>query len=105
MKYQNVVWLGVRALQISIDQKDWDKPKHGPGYQQLHRYLADQILSGDLQPNVQLPTERLFAQEAQISRVTVRQAIAQLVSDGLVEQRRGAGSFVLQQAQKLEQSL
>ena len=93
------------ALQISIDQKDWYKPKHGPRYQQLHRYLADQILSGDLQPNVQLPTERLFAEKAQISRVTVRQAIAKLVSDGLVEQRRGAGSFVLPQAQKLEQSL
>ena len=42
----------------------------------------------------QLPPERELAELAQVSRVTVRKAVAQLVEDGQLEQRRGAGTFV-----------
>ena len=103
MKYQNVVLLGVRALQMSIDQKDWYKPKHGPRYQQLHRYLADQILSGDLQPNVQLPTERLFAQEAQIVELqSAGKTVEALVMNLIIRAKDVEGNPVFMKADKTE---
>ena len=83
----------------------WYRVGRGPRYQQLHRYLLDQIASGRISENTQLPPERSLAELADVSRVTVRQAISQLVSDGVVEQRRGAGSFVLEQKPRHEQSL
>ena len=43
----------------------------------------------------QLPSERELAQMTSVSRVTVRQAIHLLTQDGLIQQRHGAGSFVL----------
>jgi GntR family transcriptional regulator len=83
----------------------WFRTGRGPRYQQLQRHIAAAIQSGKLAPDDQLPPEREMAEIANISRVTVRKAVAQLVSDGLVEQRQGAGSFVRAAAPKLEQSL
>ena len=83
----------------------WFRQGQGPRYRQLYRHITDAILSGDLEPDSQLPPERDLAALANVSRVTVRKAVGQLVSDGLVEQRRGAGSFVRPSAPKLEQSL
>jgi GntR family transcriptional regulator len=83
----------------------WFRPGRGSRYQQLQRHISAAILSGDLAPDDQLPPERELAEIAQISRVTVRKAVTLLVADGLVEQRRGAGSFVRSAAPKLEQSL
>lgn len=83
----------------------WFRQGQGPRYRQLYRHLTDAILSGDLAPDSQLPPERDLADLADVSRVTVRKAVGQLVSDGLVEQRRGAGSFVRPAAPRAEQSL
>ena len=83
----------------------WFRAGRGPRYEQLYRHIAAAISSGVLEPQAQIPPERDLAELAQISRVTVRQAVAHLVSDGVLEQRRGAGTFVRQQPQRLEQSL
>ena len=83
----------------------WFAPGRGPRYLQLYRHLNAAIIAGQLETDSQLPPERDLAELAQVSRVTVRKAVAQLVSDGLVEQRRGAGSFIRAQGPKLEQSL
>ena len=83
----------------------WFRDGRGPRYAQLYRYLSAAITSGQLEPDSQLPPERDLADLAEVSRVTVRKAVAQLVSDGLVEQRRGAGSFIRKPGPKLEQSL
>lgn len=83
----------------------WYRASKGPRYVQLHRHIAAAIASGALEAESQLPPERDLAELAQVSRVTVRQAVAQLVTDGLLEQRRGAGTFVRPQPQKMEQSL
>lgn len=89
----------------TFDSSDWYRPGRGPRYQQLHRHITAAIQSGRLAPDDQLPPERELAELADISRVTVRKAVAQLVADGLIEQRQGAGSFVRSAAPKLEQSL
>lgn len=85
--------------------EQWFRDGRGPRYAQLYRHLAGAIQTGVLAPDSQLPPERDLAELAQVSRVTIRNAVAQLVEEGLVEQRRGAGSFVRSRAPKLEQSL
>ena len=83
----------------------WYRTDRGPRYVQLYRHLAAAISSGALEASSQLPPERDLAELAAVSRVTVRQAVAQLVTEGLLEQRRGAGTFVRPQPAKMEQSL
>ncbi|CAM8621108.1 PhnF Transcriptional regulators [Paracoccaceae bacterium] len=72
----------------------WFREGHGPRYEQLYRHLVAAIADGTLAAETQLPPERALAELAQVSRVTVRKAVAQLVEDGQLEQRRGAGTFV-----------
>jgi len=88
-----------------IDSSSWYETGKGPRYQQLHRHISAAIQSGKLLANEQLPPERELAEAADVSRVTVRKAIAQLVLDGLIEQRQGSGSFVRRSAPRLQQSL
>jgi GntR family transcriptional regulator len=83
----------------------WYRDGRGPRYVQLYRHIAAAIADGRLDPGSQLPPERDLAELAGVSRVTVRQAVAQLVADGLIDQRRGAGSFVRAQGPKLEHTL
>ena len=69
-------------------------PDSTPLYERLQRVLHDAIETGSLQPGRALPSERDLAKLASLSRVTVRKAIAALVSKGLLTQRHGAGTFV-----------
>jgi GntR family transcriptional regulator len=68
-----------------------------PLYHQVYRRIAAEIEDGGLQPGDRLPSERWLCDELGVSRATVRRAIEELVSDGLVE-GRGRGSFVTGQA-------
>ena len=83
----------------------WYRSDRGPRYTQLYRHIAGLIRSGALEAEAQLPPERDLAEMAAVSRVTVRKAVAQLVEEGALKQRRGAGTFVRPQPQRLEQSL
>ncbi len=65
-----------------------------PLYAQLETALAADIDEGRLEPGSQLPPEESLIQRFSVSRTTVRQAIQRLVSRGLVEIRRGKGTFV-----------
>ena len=84
---------------------DWLSPQSGPRYVQLCRRLEDGITSGILAANSSLPPEREIADLTDLSRVTVRKAIQELVRKGLVVQRQGSGSFVRARENKVEQSL
>lgn len=99
----------IRVIRMPSDlpfhPERWFRANRGPRYVQLYRYIAAGIASGAIEAEAQLPPERELARLAQVSRVTVRQAVAQLVSEGLLEQRRGAGTFVRPAPPKLEQSL
>jgi GntR family transcriptional regulator len=88
-----------------FDPSDWFRQGRGPRYQQLYRHIAAAIRAGTMIPGDPLPAERKLANRADISRVTVRKAVAQLVAEGLIEQRQGAGSFVSKGAPRLKQSL
>lgn len=58
--------------------------------------VRSQILAGDVQPGHKLPTEGQLTETFGVSRTVVREAIATLVADGLVETRQGAGVFVIE---------
>jgi GntR family transcriptional regulator len=83
----------------------WLGQSAGPRYVQLRRRLESGIRDGILAPNSSLPPERELAQMTDLSRVTVRKAIQELASNGLIEQRQGSGSFVRKVEPRVEQSL
>ena len=83
----------------------WLSENAGPRYVQLKRRLEEGIRDGVLPPQSSLPPERELAGITELSRVTVRKAIHELVRDGLVEQRQGSGTFVREPVARMEQSL
>lgn len=56
--------------------------------------LRQQVLRGEIPPGQKLPTESRMSDIFGVSRTVVREAIATLAADGLVEPRQGAGVFV-----------
>lgn len=56
--------------------------------------LTDVIVSGEVPPGDQLPSERDLAERLGVSRPTVRAALGRLATIGLVETRQGGGSTV-----------
>lgn len=65
-----------------------------PIYQQLTRRLRDLITSGEFPPSSQFLTERQVGERFGISRITANKALAALVSEGVLEFRKGVGTFV-----------
>jgi GntR family transcriptional regulator, transcriptional repressor for pyruvate dehydrogenase complex len=57
--------------------------------------LRELIASGELKPGDKLPSEAGLTQRFGVSRTVIREAIASLRADGLVEARHGVGVFVL----------
>ena len=64
-------------------------------YTKIEETIATEIAQGDYRPGDQLPTEDALLERFQVSRITVRRAIQNLVTRGLLEIRRGLGTFVL----------
>lgn len=67
-----------------------------PKYYQLSEILRTEILSGELEPGEQFPTEDALCREYGVSRGTVRQAISTLVREGLIRREQGRGTFINQ---------
>ncbi|MEW9052874.1 MAG: GntR family transcriptional regulator [Neobacillus sp.] len=74
-----------------------------PIYHQLEEYLKQQIENGILKEEESIPSEREFAEKFQISRMTVRQAINNLVMEGYLIRKKGLGTYV--NKKKVEQEL
>lgn len=65
-----------------------------PIYQQLNQALRKLIRAGDLPVGSQFLTERQVAERFAVSRITANKALASLVSEGLLDFRKGVGTFV-----------
>lgn len=63
-------------------------------YKFLANQLRDQIVSGSKTGTRKLPTEAKLCKQYHVSRQTVRQALAILTAEGLIETRQGSGSFI-----------
>jgi len=68
-----------------------------PIYHQLLEYIKIKITSGEYPADELIPSEREFSEKFQISRMTVRQALNNLVQDGFVYRQKGKGTFVSRQ--------
>ncbi len=56
--------------------------------------LTAEIKSGALKPSDKLPTEQKMIAAFGVSRTVVREALAALRAEGLIDTRQGAGAFV-----------
>lgn len=56
--------------------------------------LLNQFHADNLPPNSRLPSESIIAKHFQVSRTVVREAIAILKKEGILESRRGSGTFI-----------
>ncbi|MCI0714623.1 MAG: GntR family transcriptional regulator [Chloroflexi bacterium] len=65
-----------------------------PYYEQIRVYLLSKIESGDFKPHSQIPSERTLSEQFGVSRMTVKHAIKELVSNGRLYTRVGKGTFV-----------
>lgn len=74
---------------VSIDTRDAT-----PIYAQLERSLRAAIASGRLRPGDQLPTVRQLAVDLQVNANTVARVYSDLERAGVIETRRGVGSFI-----------
>jgi GntR family transcriptional regulator len=74
---------------VSIDQRD-----PTPIYAQLERGLRAAIATNRLRPGDQLPTVRQLAVDLQINANTVARVYAELERAGVIETKRGVGSFI-----------
>ena len=73
-----------------------------PLYYQLETILREKIKSGEYGPGDSFPTEDQLVQSYRLSRITVRKALSALEKDGLIERKRGKGSFVTERQGHLE---
>ena len=72
---------------------------HQPLYRQLAGILASAIAAGEeYPPGSQLPSETALEERYQVSRSTIRQAVAELRRMGLAVSRHGKGTYVREQA-------
>lgn len=65
-----------------------------PKYRQLSQLLHERIATGTYRPGTRIPGDFQMAEEFGVSRITVRQAIAQLQKEGYVDRKPGLGTFV-----------
>ncbi len=68
-----------------------------PLYHQIQLVLRERIEQGYYGRSGNLPSEQDLSREFDVSRITVSRAIRELVSQGLVQRRRGAGTRVIPQ--------
>src|SRR5262245_49358974 len=74
---------------VTIDPRDAT-----PIYAQLERAFRAAVASGRLRPGDQLPTVRQLAVDLRVNANTVARVYAELERAGVLETRRGVGSFI-----------
>ncbi|MDI7259611.1 MAG: GntR family transcriptional regulator [Thermodesulfobacteriota bacterium] len=65
-----------------------------PLYEQLKKILRQQIEEGEFKPDQLIPSERILCQKYHTSRITVRQAISEMINEGMLYRKQGKGTFV-----------
>jgi len=79
---------------FSVDVTGLEGAAGQPTYVRICDRIRAAITSGALALNARLPSSRTLAKDLGVARNTVDEALSQLVADGYVMRRRGAGTFV-----------
>ena len=68
-----------------------DRPR--PKYEMIKEFLLDEFQKGNYDSGKALPSENTLIQKLGVARNTVRQAVDELIKDGLVKRIHGKGSY------------
>jgi GntR family transcriptional regulator len=82
---------------LALPYAEVDSKSPVPLYHQIYLDLRQMIQNGVIPPGGMLPPEMEICQAYNVGRQTIRQAIARLVDDDLIERFAGRGTFVRQQ--------
>lgn len=63
-------------------------------YKQIQQHIREKIRSGQLRPSDRIPSEKELMDEYRVSKITVKNALAELADEGLVTRIQGKGTFV-----------
>lgn len=85
----------------TLPQARIDRQTPIPFYFQLKKILSQEISSGRWAPGERLPSEPEICDHFELSRTTVRQALAELESEGLILREKGRGTFVAETSPEL----
>lgn len=88
--------LGSDAKHSPAPERTIDRASPTPYYHQLKEILREQVTSGALQPGDQLDGEHELCRRYGVSRPVVRQALADLGRENVLDRVRGRGTFVAQ---------
>lgn len=73
-----------------------------PLYQQVYRWMKDNIESGHWEVGMKLPSEPALSKDIGVSRSTLRLAIQLLIKEGICYQRPGKGTFIINKRTRYE---
>lgn len=65
-----------------------------PLYYQIKQTIKNWIIGKEFAPGEKIPSEMALAEKFKVNRVTVRQAISELIQEGFLISKRGEGTFV-----------
>ncbi len=82
------------STSLSVATLALDQHTGVPLYRQLYQALRQAVLAGRLSPGTRLPSSRELAAELGVSRNTIVNAFEQLLAEGYVEGKIGAGTYV-----------
>ena len=87
---------GETLMNLERLQTDFDSSAPAPLHAKLRKALLVQIEDGTIPPGELLPSERQLQSLLELSRPTIRQAINDLIQEGLVQRVAGKGTFVIE---------
>ncbi|MGB8476336.1 MAG: GntR family transcriptional regulator [Candidatus Acidiferrum sp.] len=77
-----------------MDSLNLDRRSVVPLYFQIQQQLLHHIRAGRFKPGKPLPSEEIISKRLRVSRMTARQALKSLCSQGVAYSQRGKGTFV-----------
>ncbi|NVK29413.1 MAG: GntR family transcriptional regulator [Gammaproteobacteria bacterium] len=82
--------IDARLAQLTLDANN-----STPLYIQLGEQIANAVRAGVWRAEEALPSERTISEQLGVSRVTSRKAIETLINQGMLQRRRGSGTYVI----------
>jgi GntR family transcriptional regulator len=84
-----------KEQEIKLDRRNSGPLKGAPLYVQVEQRIEDLLLQGRYKAGDRIPPETELVAALGVSRVTVRAGLARLVERGILERRRGSGTFLV----------
>jgi len=84
----------LKDADLSLTEGQLDETLDTPLYQQIYTLIREEIMSGKVPAQSRIPAEQELTQRLGVSRITVKRALNELATAGLVRRQRGLGTIV-----------